>query len=1070
MAAVLGLLLSCSPVAAAPQELVIGVQNLRSAEQTRAAWQPTAAYLSRTLPDYRFRVEALDTDRLSDALARGRLDFVLANPSHYVYLEARHRIKRIATQVNEVGGHPLQAFGGVIFVRDRHPGIRSIGDLRGRRIAAVGPKWLGGYQAQAGVLLDSGIDPRRDVSIFFMGEPQDRVVEVVADGRADAGFVRSGILEALDREGRIRLADFRVLSPRDEPGFPLLLSTPLYPEWPFAVAPQVSADLAGRVALALLRYRPQGGEADGGRQGGWAIPADYRSVHELMRALHEPPYDTSRELTLREVFRQHEQPIALGLIAALLGALALVLRFQHLNRTVRGQVALITQRTDELEREAAARRAADERLRLAASVFDHANDGILITDADNRIIEVNEACTRVTGYAREEVLGRSPRILQSGRHDAEFYRAMWKAIRETGHWKGEIWNRRKDGEFYIELLDITAIRDERGEIARHVGVFSDITDLRKSQDKLQRLAHYDALTHLPNRALLGDRLEQAVAHADREGRLLAVCFLDLDGFKPVNDQYGHHVGDLLLMAVAERLKDTLRGADTVARLGGDEFVLLLSGIGHVSEIEGALWRVIEAIEAPVLIDGLELRVSASIGATIYPFDHSDPESLIRHADQAMYMAKRAGRGRYQLFDAMEHRLAAARTQELEQLRAALHNGEFVLHYQPKVDMRAGRVVGVEALIRWRHPDRGLLPPAEFLPLAESDGLILEIGEWVIAEALRQLQAWLEAGLPLTVSVNVSARQLQSPGFAEGLRRQLARHPGVDPRALELEILESTALGDMQGVREVIGACQGLGVTFALDDFGTGYSSLSHLRRLSIDTVKIDQSFIRELMDNPEDLAIVEGIVSLARIFQRRVVGEGVETPEHGVMLMRLGCDLAQGYGIARPMPAAEVETWCRRFKPDPQWAMWADVPWDYADFPLMVAQSDHNRWIKLIARHVEGSALRLQAREITDHHCCRFGRWYYGEGGQRYGHTPEFAEIEAIHIQVHRLGQDILQSLEQGRAGTARTQLTELYAQRDSILARLCALQMLAVRQARPDFDAAPCRCPLPERGPASPE
>jgi diguanylate cyclase (GGDEF)-like protein/PAS domain S-box-containing protein len=1033
------------------QEVVIGVQTLRPPEQTRADWQPTADYLSRQWPGYRFRVEALNTEQLTQAVAGGRLDFVLTNPSHYVALEASHRVRRIATLVNAVGGHALHQFGGVILVHaDRHPEIRGLADLKGRRIAAVGPSWLGGYHVQAAELQRAGIDPERDLSIYFRGEPQDAVVMDVAAGRAAAGFVRTGIIEELAREGRIRLADFRILNVQSRPGFPLRLSTQLYPEWPFSACPHADSELAGRVAVALLGMASTEPAARRGGYYGWTIPDDYQAVHGLMRELHQPPYDGPQRFSLWDVVRQYEAAIFATLVAALLFALFVIGRFQRLNQVIQSQLGDIRWHAGELEREAAARAEAEGQLHLAASVFEHSNDGIVIADAQGRILEVNAAFSRVTGYSREEALGRNPRMLQSGRHDRAFYQAMWKMIEEQGHWQGEIWNRRKSGEFYVELLDITAIRNPAGEIVRYVGVFSDVTDLRQSQDKLEQLAHFDALTHLPNRVLLADRLQQAIAQAERSGHLLAVCFLDLDGFKPINDNYGHHIGDKLLIEIAARLKAKLRGVDTVARLGGDEFVLLITDVKDVEEMEQTVSRVIEAIESPCRIGELELAVSASIGVSLYPLDQAEPELLIRHADQAMYMAKRAGRGRFKLFDSREDRLVEARMQELERLHAALRDGEFVLHFQPRVDMRAGRVLAVEALIRWQHPSLGLLLPAKFLPLAEHDPIIIEIGRWVLAQALDQLQAWLRAGLDIKVSVNVAARQLQWPGFVEDLRLQLLQHPEVHPGRLELEILESAALEDVTGMHDVINACRVMGVDFALDDFGTGYASLSYLKRLPVDVVKIDQTFIRELLDNSEDLAIVEGIVSLARIFRLRVVGEGVETPEHGVMLMRLGCDQAQGYGIARPMPAAEVAGWCRRFQPDPQWSIWADVPWDYADFPLLVAQSEHYRWIKQITRYVEGESPYLEMREVEDNHHCRFGRWYYGEGQQRYGKLAEFIEIEAIHEQVHRIGHEILDLMADDQVQTARARLPQLMEQRDRILMRLCALQMLVTGQRLP--------------------
>ena len=1019
-------------------EVVIGVLNIRTPEQTRQAWQPTADYLSRQVPGYRFRVEALDAAPLNQAVEARRLDFVLTNPAHYVFLEARQRLTRIATLVKAWNGHALRDFGGVILVRADRDELLTLGDLKGRRIAAVGRDWLGAYQSQAAEMLAAGIDVGTQARLSFTGEPQDRAIVEVLERRADAAFVRTGLVEEMIAEGKLDAAALRVLAPREEGGFPMRLSTRLYPEWPFAVASHTPPRLAAAVAIALLAMPERGFASRSGDYHGWAIPADYNAVHDLMRNLYLPPYDTRPQFSWRDVVRRYDAALFVALAGALLGAVLLALRFRRLRDA-------ISLHSRELQTEVDARRAAEEGLHLAASVFEHSNDGILISDRDNIIVDVNAAFTTITGYAREEVLCESPRILQSGRQDATFYREMWRALNEAGHWRGEIWNRRKNGEFYVELLDITVVKDAAGEVTHHVAIFSDITDMRDSQERLELMAHYDPLTHLPNRSLLSDRLNQAVAMAQRDDQLMAVCFLDLDGFKPINDDYGHEIGDQMLIAVARRLEATLRAIDTVARLGGDEFVLLINKIADMQELETILERLMAAIASPIAVDSVQLRVTASIGLTICPLDDADPESLLRHADQAMYIAKRSGRNQYKLFDAGKDKEAQSRVHRTESLRRAIRNDEFVLHYQPKVDMRAGRVIGFEALIRWQHPQRGLVYPGEFLPLIEQSELITEVDTWVMEEALSQLERWSDEGLVIAVSVNVSARKLQGEGFVEQTRELLARHPKVSPYALEFEILESAALSDLEGMRKTILDCQEIGVQFSLDDFGTGYSSLSYLKRLPVDTIKIDQSFVRDLLDNPEDLAIVEGIVGLGRVFDRGTVGEGVETPEHGVMLMRLGCDVAQGYGIARPMPAGDVLGWCRSFRPNPQWAAWADVAWNIDDFPLLIAQGDHSRWVKELARIVDGGAAGLRDDEVSDHHCCRFGRWYYGRGMDRYGGVSEFAAIEPIHTEIHSLGSEILRRVSDGDRPAARELRARLFELREGVRKHLASLQRVVV-------------------------
>ncbi|MDP2792652.1 MAG: EAL domain-containing protein [Sulfurisoma sp.] len=565
------------------------------------------------------------------------------------------------------------------------------------------------------------------------------------------------------------------------------------------------------------------------------------------------------------------------------------------------------------------RKRSQEALRQAASVFEHATEGIMITDARACIINVNQAFTNITGYPRDEAIGRTPALLASGRHDRQFYEDMWQSIHARGYWRGEVWNRRKDGVIYPELLTISAVRDGDGPVTEYVGIFSDITELKEHQLRLEHLAHYDALTRLPNRVLLGDRLSQAIAQSQRSEQLLAVAYLDLDGFKPVNDTLGHEVGDLLLIEAARRFGECVRAGDTVCRLGGDEFVLLISALDTLDECAQIFERILAAIASPYRLGEHEVRISASIGITLYPLDDSDPDTLLRHADQAMYIAKQSGRGRCHLFDAERDRLVQAHHEARFRIEAALRQDEFVLYYQPKVNMRSGAVIGVEALIRWRHPERGLLAPSEFLPVIEDSEFSVALGQWVTETAVRQIDAWHAAGLRLGMSVNIAARHLQAPDFVERIATLLRSHPAVPPAALELEVLETAALEDIVQVAEIVKACHDLGLRLALDDFGTGYSSLSYLKRLKVDVLKIDQSFVKDLLDDQEDRAIVEGVIGLARVFRREVIAEGVETTDIGVALLGMGCELAQGYGIARPMPAADIPAWVAAWRPDPAW-------------------------------------------------------------------------------------------------------------------------------------------------------
>jgi diguanylate cyclase (GGDEF)-like protein/PAS domain S-box-containing protein len=563
----------------------------------------------------------------------------------------------------------------------------------------------------------------------------------------------------------------------------------------------------------------------------------------------------------------------------------------------------------------------EEKLKLAASVFTHAREGISITDDTATIIDINNAFTRITGYSREEAIGQNPSFLHSGKQGPEFYADMWQALLKEGYWSGEVWNRRKNGEVYAVMKTISAVHDEQGMTTHYVSLGNDITRLKEHQSQLERIAHYDILTNLPNRSLLSDRLSQAMLQCSRQEQSLAVVFLDLDGFKHVNDAYGHDVGDELLIALSVRMKGALREGDSLARIGGDEFVAVLAGLTSVEDCEPVLERFLLAASDPVTIGDIVLNVSASIGVTLYPQDSVDADQLMRHADQAMYAAKDSGKNRYHLFDTVQDDAVKVQRESLEAIRSALDKHQFVLYYQPKVNMRTGRVIGVEALIRWQHPERGILNPIEFLPVIENNPMSIEMGEWVIDNALTQISKWQANGLKLLVStsVNIAAVQLQLPDFTQRLTTLLAAHPDVEPCYLELEVLETSALEDVTHVSNIMNACMALGVKFALDDFGTGYSSLTYLRRLPASLIKIDQTFVRDMLDDADDLAIVEGVIALAKSFKRNVIAEGVETIEHGTALLGLGCDLAQGYGIAKPMPASDIPAWISGWKPDVSW-------------------------------------------------------------------------------------------------------------------------------------------------------
>ncbi len=563
-----------------------------------------------------------------------------------------------------------------------------------------------------------------------------------------------------------------------------------------------------------------------------------------------------------------------------------------------------------------AEKAAMDRFRL---LFDNMSEGVALHElvfdesgapVNYRIVGANPRFEELTGLRRADVVGKTA-DLAYGLDEVPYLEEFSRTALEGKPLQFETYFASLKRHFSISV----APWGQRG----FGTIFLDISDRKRQEQLLEHMAHFDALTQLPNRVLLADRMHLATARADRAKDLLAVCYMDLDGFKAINDSLGHEVGDRMLVEVAERMRHCVRAGDTVARLGGDEFALLLGELVSIDECEKALHRILEAVARPFGLAGRNCTVSASIGVTLYPMDGADADTLLRHADLAMYMAKQSGRNRFHIFDPEHDRRTRFHQEAVARIGHALEREEFVLFYQPKVDMRHGTVVGLEALIRWQHPQKGLLPPGEFLPLVDETDLAVPLGDWVIDRALRQMAEWKAAGLDLAVSVNVAARHLQHEGFVERLGAALARHATVAPESLELEILETAALADVSLASRVIDQVRRLGPRVALDDFGTGYSSLTYLKSLPVDILKIDQSFVRDMLEDAEDLAIVEGIIGLATVFRRAVIAEGVETAAHGTRLMQLGCHLAQGYGIARPMPAAAVPDWVRGYAAAAPW-------------------------------------------------------------------------------------------------------------------------------------------------------
>lgn len=591
--------------------------------------------------------------------------------------------------------------------------------------------------------------------------------------------------------------------------------------------------------------------------------------------------------------------------------------------------------------------------------------------------------------------------------------------------------------FVLSIIVILVFANRKLRVAYRS--LNELLELRsKEASKIEHMAYYDLLTDLPNRSLFSLRLDTAMSEAKID-RVLAVCYLDIDGFKPINDDYGHEQGDMLLVELAKRLQTLCQPNESVARLGGDEFVLLLTEYNGIDDILSRVIQIMQAIESPFLLQEKIITLTVSMGIAIYPYDSVDADTLLRHADHAMFQAKKSGRNRFELFDADADQRWNAQNELLKDVHRAVVKNEFCLFYQPKVNMQTGVVVGAEALIRWNHPEQGLLSPASFLPAVEQTDIMPLIDEWVLNAALNQINAWLLQGLSLRVSVNISAQSLSNPSFPRILSDCLAQYSAISPSLLSLEVLESSAIADINIVNQIMRECVAVGVSFSLDDFGTGYSSLTYLRRLSASSIKIDQSFIRSMLTNSEDLAIVQGVIALGHAFDLDIIAEGVETAAHGAMLLKLGCNLAQGYGIARPMPEKDVLAWISSYQPSELWINTKQFVLESQDLALIIAEIEHQKWIENII-NILHSKQHAIPEDIDEHHC-RFGRWHDHSGIESFGHLSSFSRLSVAHHALHELGHELL-AQHASAYGSAVYRIPELLVVQKTMLRELHKLQI----------------------------
>ncbi|MCE5180948.1 MAG: EAL domain-containing protein [Betaproteobacteria bacterium] len=570
-----------------------------------------------------------------------------------------------------------------------------------------------------------------------------------------------------------------------------------------------------------------------------------------------------------------------------------------------GHIVQLEKERDKLRKAQEELQKNQENLRLAAKVFENSTEGIVITDVKSNILHVNRAFSSITGYSEAEVVGRNPSLLRSDRHNNDFFRAMWASLIEYGYWQGEIWNRRKNGEAYPEWLSVIAIRDERGETINYLGVFADLSEKKQAEARSHHLAYYDALTELPNRRMLEERLKQSLVSAHSDNRLVALLHLDLDRFKTINDTLGHPFGDKLLQAVAERLTGHIRDSDMIARFSGDEFTIVMADVGGQHSAMLVAQKILDALAEPFHLETQEVFITPSIGIALYPVDADNRDDLIKNADAAMGYAKAQGGNSYRFFNSDMNVIVTRRLSMENHLRRALERKEFVLHYQPQVSLHNDRIIGMEALLRWQHPERGLVAPGEIIPLLEETGMIVQVGEWVLRTACAQSSRWVTEGLPpLRVAVNLSARQFRQSDLP-AMVTQVLQDTGLPPNQLELEITESIMIQDVTATVATLHQLHALGIQISIDDFGTGYSSLSYLKHMPIDKIKIDQSFIRDLCVSHSGNAIANVVINLAHSLKMRVIAEGVETLKQLDYLRAYGCDEIQGYYFSRALPAEE---------------------------------------------------------------------------------------------------------------------------------------------------------------------
>ncbi|SFR56479.1 EAL domain-containing protein [Thiomicrospira sp. ALE5] len=870
--------------------LVLGVQTFTDKSATLYEWTPIVDHLNQQLRSVKLELKVFFLEELNQAVANKQVDFILSNPQAYINLAVTQGLSSpLASLMNLVDNQPVRMFGGIIATRQDASHINTFKDIGRKKIAAPTTEGFGGFLMQKRELRNHGIHIHPS-QVKTTGS-QDLAIFTLLEGNADIAFVRTGVIESLTQAGRIPPDSIKVLGQQPGHTFPLILSTQLYPEWPLSALDHVDMFYASEVTAKFLAI-PYGHSAlERANIYGFSIPIDYEQIRQLMIELNVPPYDKTGTALMTHIINQHRMTINIGVFTLVLFIimLAVILFFNY--RLKRSNDQLIERDAD---------------LRIAAVAFE-TQKAIMITDRFEQIIRVNYAFSEITGFSSDEVMGKTPSILRSRKHNKTFYADVWPQILTDGSWQGEVCSQRKNGQDFPTFQVINAIKNNQNEITHFLFAFNDISEQKRTEQSFFELAFYDPLTGLANRRLLEDHIDKALAAAERHHHFCALMFIDLDHFKNLNDSMGHNFGDELLKRVARRLQRCVRKEDVVARPGGDEFIILMQNLS-TEESEAANQalsianKIIEQCNRAYTLSGNRYTITASLGIHLFSSgDHTSIE-LMKRSDLAMYQAKEQGRNAVRFFDPDMEKKVENRSQLEHDLRQAIDNRDFLLYYQKKVNAQQD-TQGYEALIRWPHPEKNMISPADFIPVAEETGLIIPIGDWVIEQACQTLKRFQQNDQTkaLTLSINVSIKQFRQADFTDKVIQKI-KHYQIDPSKLELEVTESMLMDNLEDTVAKMKELKTLGVQFSLDDFGTGYSSLSYLKNLPLSALKVDKSFVRDMLVDKEDAAIVETIIALAKTLKLQVIAEGVEEVAQVEALKLLGCDLYQGFLYSKPQP------------------------------------------------------------------------------------------------------------------------------------------------------------------------